>query len=1366
MKVVTPKAKRRKTSSPVPHHERYPLRIAQLPTTGCYTVIDNGCDMAMLGQGWKVVKVHNERTPVIDPDGIERTLVDCIATILEVVGSRTRLFIARVNNAIYDPSRQESLLPPDQIRWKGNTEVNDKAIQFNGEQNIRVGDHTIDLLWDGKTFYFVHTSSKTPDKGLDVVDLTSRNLYDPTTFAQAATQMDASNVIDPDLDLVPTPEGGVELKCRRYYTFDATGHAWKPDQLATWQKRLAAANPEVVKKTFLATTQLVPSVKHENEQFPKDYHVTRFPMLSNRRLQETLYTDVVEHLEGNARVYNMMAYTSKSKIKAIYPMGRKATSNKALEALMSFCRDFGIPEEIKSDYANNLSKSKAWQRFARLMVLRISSSEAEKQNQNTVERAWQDIQRKGHWIEQQCAVPSVKKFSLYKHLCDVHNHTALHSLKWRTPLETIDGETPDISFLRYHFWEQVWYLEGNARFPERKWLKGRFEGVAWTTGDQMCYHIAPDSDDKQRRVVRSLVLPRHPDEKAPLDINKRPSDYYFPTPLRTPLAPIAGRKRTLNECDQSETSSESKGPSVETVLDDESDDPIPDSDNKPEERTEREVGREEQKLREEYLNVAEQDRERYMELTTPPPDILDHGDVVRIKRHRTSNRAGKKSHNFCVEMSMGKDLNAVALDDMKVDCPAMLARYITDNKSLSKVPELVAWARPILKSYDRIVKIAKQMERRFGITLITLRETPAIPTSRAARVKCRRRAMSVSTKSKLKSNSPNKRKSNSMGGYQYGVYVPRNTIDALETDKRNNNRLWRDSIIRELASIQQYGTFKVVPKKREAEILKSHQYAPLRCILCVKEDMTRKSRLIIGGHVVDSGDLDTYSSNMRGISARILMLIASANQMDVLVGDISSAYLNADSDLDVVVRLGKEFQLLDERYKVGSLATVERALYGLSTSARLWRAALADTIRQMGFEPSRDDADVWYRRTVYGFEYIGTHTDDLLVASKDPQAIMDDLQKKYKMGRVEEPRFHLGCDYRREPDGSWSYGTKTHSYEAISKVETILGKTLGLEGTPMGDKCKPELDESPLVSTEEHRIYQQLIGIAQWLVTIGRLDIAYALNSLSRFSSSPREEQLTHAIRIFKYLKKAPEKWVNLDPGEHVPGGDIESPFKNMKPSWQDYYHGAAEELDPNHPRTGKNTGFKSLDTTVYFDSNFAHDEVTRRSVTGTITFVGNTPVAWTSRRQGAIATSTYGAELCAAKIGTEEAISIRCILRSFGVPIKGKTKLLGDNLGSLISVTTPGSPCKKKACSIAYHYVRECNAAGIIDVYKVHTDFNLSDAFTKALAKIKFWGAFKTIFVRRQRNMKVHTKRQRERKLFRRVRPKGRTNVVSTGPQ
>jgi len=149
----------------------------------------------------------------------------------------------------------------------------------------------------------------------------------------------------------------------------------------------------------------------------------------------------------------------------------------------------------------------------------------------------------------------------------------------------------------------------------------------------------------------------------------------------------------------------------------------------------------------------------------------------------------------------------------------------------------------------------------------------------------------------------------------------------------------------------------------------------------------------------------------------------------------------------------------------------------------------------------------------------------------------------------------------------------------------------------------------------------------------------------------------------------------------------------------------------------------------VYFDSNWAHDEVTRRSITGVIGFIGNTPVTWLSKRQGAIATSTYLAELCAAKIGTEEAITLHYMLRSLGVPVKGSTLLIGDNLGSLISTSSPTSPCKKKHSQIAYHYVRECNAAGIISVRKINTEYNYADVGTKALGKKSFWEHFRRLF-------------------------------------
>jgi hypothetical protein len=250
--------------------------------------------------------------------------------------------------------------------------------------------------------------------------------------------------------------------------------------------------------------------------------------------------------------------------------------------------------------------------------------------------------------------------------------------------------------------------------------------------------------------------------------------------------------------------------------------------------------------------------------------------------------------------------------------------------------------------------------------------------------------------------------------------------------------------------------------------------------------------------------------------------------------------------------------------------------------------------------------------------------------------------------------------------------------------------------------------------------------MAQWLTTCGRVDVAFALSSLSRFSSCPRKDHLVAATRMFKYLKKNPEKWIIIDPKPHKVPGELTLAAPDQA-NWDQQYPGCelGIELDPKHP---KPMG-KPIDTTVYFDSNFAHDEKTRRSISGNISFVAGTPVSWISKRQGAIATSTYSAEMCAAKLGAEEAISIRYMLRSFGVRLAGPTLLIGDNLGMLHSVASPGTLCKKKLSQVAYHYVQECNAMKEVLVRKIHTSFNISDALTKALDKSPFWSLFKHVF-------------------------------------
>ena len=80
----------------------------------------------------------------------------------------------------------------------------------------------------------------------------------------------------------------------------------------------------------------------------------------------------------------------------------------------------------------------------------------------------------------------------------------------------------------------------------------------------------------------------------------------------------------------------------------------------------------------------------------------------------------------------------------------------------------------------------------------------------------------------------------------------------------------------------------------------------------------------------------------------------------------------------------------------------------------------------MGFKISKADNDVWMRRTDDVYEYIAVYVDDLCIAAKDPRSITEKLKNLYgyKLKGVGEMKFHLGCDYYRDPDGVLRSGPK------------------------------------------------------------------------------------------------------------------------------------------------------------------------------------------------------------------------------------------------------------------------------------------------------------------------------------------------------
>jgi len=392
---------------------------------------------------------------------------------------------------------------------------------------------------------------------------------------------------------------------------------------------------------------------------------------------------------------------------------------------------------------------------------------------------------------------------------------------------------------------------------------------------------------------------------------------------------------------------------------------------------------------------------------------------------------------------------------------------------------------------------------------------------------------------------------------------------------------------------------------------------------------------------------------------------------------------------------------------------IVKALYGLVTSANQWRSCLADFLRSLNFVPSRADRDVWLRLrdSQDGYDYICTHVDDFKIVARNAYHWLNLIQKKFMVKEFGEPSYYLGNDYRQHADSKrWKVGSFTYIKEAIARIERIHG-TITKRNNPLPADEHPELDSSPLLDAVGHRQYQTLVGMAQWVVTTARFDVGFATASLSRFGAAPRQRHLELALHLFGYLKKYPNRCVeiNCDP---FAATKLASKMTPQKFDFSDDYRDAIEEKDPKLPKAYGD----ELETSIFFDSDHAHDRKTLRSISGILGFVGSTPVMWMSRRQGAIASSTYQAEFYAGRCAVEEAISLRYMLRCLGIKVDNPTFLFGDNLAMINNCQLPEAALKKKHVAISFHMVREAVAAGIVAPYHVDTTDNFSDMCTKAL--------------------------------------------------
>jgi hypothetical protein len=307
--------------------------------------------------------------------------------------------------------------------------------------------------------------------------------------------------------------------------------------------------------------------------------------------------------------------------------------------------------------------------------------------------------------------------------------------------------------------------------------------------------------------------------------------------------------------------------------------------------------------------------------------------------------------------------------------------------------------------------------------------------------------------------------------YKYGVQVPRNHEEAIWIDNTDGSTSWQDTEKVELDQLQEYETFKDLGKG--AAIPAGFKKMPCHIVYDFKACGRCKARFVAGGHITDTPIGSIYSGVVSLPGIRIVTAIAELNDLRVRGTDVGNAYLESATQEKLVFVAGEEFGNL-----AGHLFQIVKALYGLKSSRKRWHNTLHDMLRDLGFKPSMADDDIWMKDMEDHYKYT-VYVDDLLIASRNPEAIVKSLESKpvnFKLKGTGPLEFHLGCDYFRDEDNTLCYGPKKYIDRMVDAYIRMFGSRPSTKHlSPLAKNDHPEIDTSDLPDKDGIAKYQSLI---------------------------------------------------------------------------------------------------------------------------------------------------------------------------------------------------------------------------------------------------------------------------------------------------
>nr|GEZ95511.1 retrovirus-related Pol polyprotein from transposon TNT 1-94 [Tanacetum cinerariifolium] len=268
------------------------------------------------------------------------------------------------------------------------------------------------------------------------------------------------------------------------------------------------------------------------------------------------------------------------------------------------------------------------------------------------------------------------------------------------------------------------------------------------------------------------------------------------------------------------------------------------------------------------------------------------------------------------------------------------------------------------------------------------------------------------------------------------------------------------------------------------------------------------------------------------------------------------------------------------------------------------------------------------------------------------------------MGKIS---FFLGLHISQNPRGIFINQSK-YALESLKKY--------GFEScdpvdTPMVEKSKLNEDREGKAVDPSH--YLGMIGTLLYL-TASRPDLQFAICMCARYQARPTEKHVHAVKRIFRYLR-----------------GTVNRGLWYLKDS--------------------------SVALTAFADADHAGCQDTRRSTSGSVQFLGERLISWSSKRQKSAAISSTEAKYIALFGCCDQILWMRSQLSDYGLAFN-KIPMYCDNKSAIALFCNNVQHSRSKHIDIRYHFIKEQVENGVIELYFINTEYQLANLFTKALGR------------------------------------------------